>query len=49
MKPNAKIIPMTHAQIRAEFKKLDNTYHMLTPCGLSFNQLMSKLKGNNND
>ena len=43
MDPNAKIIPITHAQIRAEFKKLDIKYERLTPCGLSFKQLLITL------
>lgn len=35
--------PMTHAQIRAEFKKMDNISNGLVSCGKSFNQLMKEL------
>ncbi len=43
MNPNAKIIPMTRTQIRAEFKKIDIKYDRLKPCGLSFKQLLITL------
>jgi len=43
MNPNARIIPMTHAKIRAEFKKLDARHERLKPCGLSFKQLLIAL------
>ena len=37
------VTPMTHAQIIAEFKKMDNASNSLVACGLSFNQLMKEL------
>lgn len=35
--------PMAHAQIRSEFKKMDNISNGLVSCGKSFNELMKEL------
>ena len=37
-----KTIPMTHKQIRAEFKKMDDKALRLKPCGLSFDEMMKE-------
>ena len=43
MRDNIKLVtPMTHKQIRAEFKKMDNRNLRLKSCGLSFNEMMKE-------
>lgn len=43
MRDNIKKVPMTHKQIRAEFKKMDKKALRLKPCGLSFNKMMKEI------
>jgi hypothetical protein len=44
MRDKIRIIPMTHKQIRAEFKKMDDKAARLKGCGLSFNEMMDDIK-----
>jgi len=43
MRDKIKVIPMTHKQIRAEFRKMDAKAERLKPCGLSFSEMMKEL------
>ena len=43
MRDNIKIVPMTHKQIRAEFKKMDAKALRLKSCGLSFSEMMKEI------
>jgi len=43
MRDNIKIVHMTHKQIRAVFKKMDEKALRLKPCGLSFNEMMKEI------
>ena len=43
MRDKIKAMPMTHKQIRAEFRKMDAKAERLKPCGLSFNKMMNEL------
>ena len=40
---NDKIYPMTHKQIRAAFKAMDDKSNGLVSCGKSFAELMKEL------
>ena len=42
MRDKIKIIPMTHKEIRAEFRKMDDKAKRLKPCGLSFTEMMKE-------
>lgn len=44
MRDKIKIVPMTHQQIRAEFKKMDDKADRLKTCGLSFDNMMDNIK-----
>jgi hypothetical protein len=43
MRDDNKVIPMTHKQIRAEFKKMDAKNNKKVGCGLSFSALMEDI------